>query len=99
MFGEQQMLALADYIRAALMLNFNERTVGSAPPQSNVHPWAHMQGRLRSWARPWVRVHCRAGRVVYPGCVKPLSCGGEEVDIREYSREYRWSGENISKRI
>ena len=27
-FGEQQMLALADYIRAALMLKFNTRTVG-----------------------------------------------------------------------
>ena len=28
MFGEQQMHALADYIRAALMLKFNERVVG-----------------------------------------------------------------------
>ena len=28
MFGEQQMLVLADYIRAALMLKFNKRTVG-----------------------------------------------------------------------
>ncbi|EOD39080.1 hypothetical protein EMIHUDRAFT_223966 [Emiliania huxleyi CCMP1516] len=28
MFGEQQMSALADYIRAALMLKFNQRTVG-----------------------------------------------------------------------
>ena len=27
MFGEQQMSALADYIRAALMLKFNQRTV------------------------------------------------------------------------
>ena len=28
MFGEQQMMALADYIRAALMLKFNKRMVG-----------------------------------------------------------------------
>ena len=28
MFGEQQMSALADYIRASLMLKFNQRTVG-----------------------------------------------------------------------
>ena len=28
MFGEQQMLALADYHRASLMLKFNKRTVG-----------------------------------------------------------------------
>ena len=28
MFGEQQMSALSDYIRAALMLKYNERTVG-----------------------------------------------------------------------
>ena len=28
MFGEQQMTALADYILAALMLKYNERTVG-----------------------------------------------------------------------
>ena len=27
-FGEQQMSALADYIRAALMLAYNERVVG-----------------------------------------------------------------------
>jgi hypothetical protein len=28
MFGEQQMSALSDYIRATLMLKYNERTVG-----------------------------------------------------------------------
>ena len=28
MFGEQQMSALADYIRAALMLKFNKRVIG-----------------------------------------------------------------------
>ena len=28
MFGDQQMEALADYIRAALLLAFNKRTVG-----------------------------------------------------------------------
>jgi len=28
MFGEQQISALADYIRAALMLKFNQCTVG-----------------------------------------------------------------------
>ena len=28
MFGEQQVLALADYIQAALMLNYNQRRVG-----------------------------------------------------------------------
>ena len=28
MLGEQQLSALADYIRAALMLKYNERTVG-----------------------------------------------------------------------
>ena len=27
-FGEQQMSALADYIRAALMLKFNQRVIG-----------------------------------------------------------------------
>ena len=28
LFGEQQMLALADYIQASLMLNYNGRRVG-----------------------------------------------------------------------
>ena len=28
LLGEQQMLALADYVQAALMLNYNKRTVG-----------------------------------------------------------------------
>ena len=28
LFGEQQMLALADYVQAALMLNYNGRRVG-----------------------------------------------------------------------
>ena len=28
LFGEQQMSALADYIQAALMLNYNDRAVG-----------------------------------------------------------------------
>ena len=28
LFGEQQVLALADYIQAALMLNYNQRRVG-----------------------------------------------------------------------
>ena len=28
LFGEQQMLALADYVQAALMLNYNDRMVG-----------------------------------------------------------------------
>ena len=28
LFGEQQMSALADYVQAALMLNYNQRRVG-----------------------------------------------------------------------
>ena len=28
LFGEQQMLSLADYVQAALMLNYNNRRVG-----------------------------------------------------------------------
>ena len=28
LFGEQQNMALADYVQAALMLNFNKRSVG-----------------------------------------------------------------------
>ena len=28
LFGDQQMLALADYVQAALMLNYNDRKVG-----------------------------------------------------------------------
>ena len=28
LFGEQQMAALADYVQAALMLNYNQRSVG-----------------------------------------------------------------------
>ena len=28
LFGEQQMRSLADYVQAALMLNYNQRNVG-----------------------------------------------------------------------
>ena len=28
LFGDEQMSALADYVEAALMLNYNKRTVG-----------------------------------------------------------------------
>ena len=30
MFGDEQMASLADYIQAALMLNYNDRKIGSS---------------------------------------------------------------------
>eukprot|EP00966_Prymnesium_polylepis_P272655 6299389-Prymnesium_polylepis.1 len=87
MFGEQQMCALADYIRAALMLKYNERMVvhggsmvGWVAVRHASDPVAssqHARSPVVSYASR--RRVCRVGRCAPP--VTPLNVlhGGSQV--------------------